>query len=206
MQERAARTRSALIQAAALEFEHRGYEGASLSRISETALTSIGGLTFHFRTKRALADSVGSACRASTARHVTEALTSPDPPMVALGSLVTTLMRRLETSVEARAAARLRRERLASGGGGRSEAHTWAPALKVLLARAHATGSLRADVAPGVAEALIVRLVEGTELSTCRRPAGTRTDCCPHAASAEQVWDLLLTAIAPPGAGAGAGA
>ncbi|MFB6517404.1 TetR family transcriptional regulator [Streptomyces sp. NPDC056401] len=200
MQERAARTRSALIQAAALEFEHRGYEGASLSRISETALTSIGGLTFHFRTKGALADSVRSACRANTARHVTEALTSPEPPMVALGSLVTALMRRLETSVEARAAARLRRERLGAGTTGHPEAHVWAPALQSLLARAHATGSLRAGVAPGVAEALIVRLVEGTELSACGLHGAAGT--CPHAPSAEQVWGLLLTAIARPGPGA----
>ncbi|MFD5146683.1 TetR family transcriptional regulator [Streptomyces sp. NPDC058401] len=199
MQERAARTRSALIQAAALEFEHRGYEGASLSRISESALTSIGGLTFHFRTKKALADSVRSASRVSTARHVNEALTSPEPPMVALGSLVTALMRRLETSVEARAAARLRRERHGSGTAGRPEAHTWAPALRFLLARAHASGNLRAGVAPGVAEALIVRLVEGTELSARGLHGGA--DGCPHAPSAEQVWDLLLTAIARPGAG-----
>jgi AcrR family transcriptional regulator len=206
MQERAARTRSALIQAAAREFEHRGFTGASLSRISESAHTSMGGLTFHFRTKEALADAVCSACWTSTARHVAEALTSPEPPMVALGDFVTALLRLVETSVEARAAARLRRERPASGTTGRPEAHAWAPALKVLLARAHAAGDLRAGVATDVAEALVVRLIDGTELSARGRHrcpgARTGTDAGPHEASAEQVWDLLRTAIARPGAGA----
>ncbi|MBT2441078.1 TetR/AcrR family transcriptional regulator [Streptomyces sp. ISL-36] len=212
MQERAARTRSALIQAAALEFEHRGYEGASLSRISESAHTSMGGLTFHFRTKEALADAVCSACRASTARHVAEALTSPEPPIVALGGLVTALVRLLETSVEARAAARLRRERPTSESTGRPEAHAWVPALKLLLARAHAAGDLRADVAPGVAEALIVRLVEGTELSARGRHrwsdegegegagvgAGAGAGARPDEPSTERVWDLLRYAIVGP--------
>ncbi|WP_051716365.1 TetR/AcrR family transcriptional regulator [Streptomyces bikiniensis] len=202
MQERAARTRSALIRAAALEFEHRGYEGTTLSRISESARTSMGGLTFHFRTKEALADSVRSACWASTAPHVAEALTSPAPPMAALGGLVTALMRLLETSVEARAAARLGRELPGSGTAGRPGAHAWLPALRTLLARAHAEGELREGVAPGTAEALVVRLLEGTELAARgrHRRTGARADAdaAPPPPSAEQVWALLRTAISGP--------
>jgi hypothetical protein len=61
-------------------------------------------------------------------------------------------------------------------------------------------------VATDVAEALVVRLIDGTELSARGRHrcpgARTGTDAGPDEASAEQVWDLLRTAIARPGAGA----
>lgn len=63
-QERAARTRDALIRSAAREFEQHGYALATLSAISAGAGVSPGALHFHFENKEAVADAV--ECEAST--------------------------------------------------------------------------------------------------------------------------------------------
>ena len=57
-QERAARTRQALIQAAAEVFAEEGFVTASLSTISRRAGVSNGALHFHFANKGMLADAV----------------------------------------------------------------------------------------------------------------------------------------------------
>ncbi|MFD9393240.1 ScbR family autoregulator-binding transcription factor [Streptomyces sp. NPDC060000] len=71
-QERAARTRRALIQAAAEVFAQEGFVPASLSAISERAGVSNGALHFHFANKRMLAEAV-EAEAAETLRRITEA-------------------------------------------------------------------------------------------------------------------------------------
>ncbi|MFJ8506875.1 TetR family transcriptional regulator [Streptomyces avermitilis] len=60
-QERAIRTRNALIESAAALFARHGYEVVSLSTISARAGVSNGALHFHFPSKAALAEAVGVA-------------------------------------------------------------------------------------------------------------------------------------------------
>ncbi|WP_285115359.1 TetR/AcrR family transcriptional regulator [Leifsonia sp. fls2-241-R2A-40a] len=50
-QERAERTRLAILDAAAAEFDERGYEGARLERIVERTGATKGAVYFHFRSK-----------------------------------------------------------------------------------------------------------------------------------------------------------
>lgn len=57
-QERATRTRTALIRSAAGEFDRRGYALAKLSTISSGAGVSPGALHFHFENKAAVAGAV----------------------------------------------------------------------------------------------------------------------------------------------------
>ncbi|WP_435973409.1 ScbR family autoregulator-binding transcription factor [Streptomyces sp. Qhu_M48] len=64
-QERATRTRDALIKSAAIEFDRHGYALAKLSAISSGAGVSPGALHFHFENKAAVAAAV--ECAASTA-------------------------------------------------------------------------------------------------------------------------------------------
>lgn len=68
-QERATRTRHALIESAAYAFDQDGYSQARLDLISQRAGVSRGALFFHFANKEALADAVESA--ASSALHAT---------------------------------------------------------------------------------------------------------------------------------------
>ncbi|MEV7347023.1 ScbR family autoregulator-binding transcription factor [Streptomyces sp. NPDC093544] len=67
-QERAARTRHALIQAAAAVFAEEGFVTASLSTISRRAGVSNGALHFHFASKNMLADAVGAEAAAAVGR------------------------------------------------------------------------------------------------------------------------------------------
>lgn len=71
-QERAARTRQALIQAAAEVFAEEGFVTASLSTISRRAGVSNGALHFHFANKGMLADAV-EAEASKAVRRITEA-------------------------------------------------------------------------------------------------------------------------------------
>ncbi|MFF5530855.1 ScbR family autoregulator-binding transcription factor [Streptomyces cinerochromogenes] len=54
-QERAARTRAALIRAASEVFAESGFAGASVSRIAERAGLTLGAVYFHFKSKEELA-------------------------------------------------------------------------------------------------------------------------------------------------------
>ncbi|MFD0367786.1 ScbR family autoregulator-binding transcription factor [Streptomyces sp. NPDC059071] len=60
-QERAIRTRNALVESAAALFDRDGFEVASLATISARAGVSSGALHFHFPSKVALADAVVAA-------------------------------------------------------------------------------------------------------------------------------------------------
>ncbi|MGW6928286.1 ScbR family autoregulator-binding transcription factor [Streptomyces sp. NPDC054950] len=71
-QERAARTRHALIRAAATVFAEEGFVTASLSTISRRAGVSNGALHFHFANKHLLAEAV-EAEAAEAVRRITEA-------------------------------------------------------------------------------------------------------------------------------------
>jgi AcrR family transcriptional regulator len=71
-QERAARTRRSLIQAAAEVFAEEGFVHASLGAISKRAGVSNGALHFHFTNKSMLAEAV-EAEAAATVRRITEA-------------------------------------------------------------------------------------------------------------------------------------
>ncbi|MFE6826191.1 ScbR family autoregulator-binding transcription factor [Streptomyces sp. NPDC057690] len=71
-QQRAARTRHALIRAAATVFAEEGFVTASLSTISRRAGVSNGALHFHFANKHLLAEAVGAEA-AEAVRRITEA-------------------------------------------------------------------------------------------------------------------------------------
>lgn len=64
-QERAERTREAIIHAAARVFEREGYEAAPLADITRCATVTKGALYFHFPSKRDLAYAVVSQARGS---------------------------------------------------------------------------------------------------------------------------------------------
>ncbi|MEU9982376.1 ScbR family autoregulator-binding transcription factor [Streptomyces sp. NPDC050856] len=57
-QERAVRTRRAILEAAAAVFDERGYEAATIAEILERAGVTKGALYFHFPSKQALAQGV----------------------------------------------------------------------------------------------------------------------------------------------------
>lgn len=103
-QERAARTRRALIQAAAETFAGEGYVPASLPLISERAGVSKGALHFHFESKDALARAVEDEAVQAVERIIDSAQQRPDVTRLELLADATRgLLSRIATDVVVRA-------------------------------------------------------------------------------------------------------
>ncbi|WP_430479034.1 TetR family transcriptional regulator [Streptomyces sp. P11-1] len=196
MQERAARTRQTVLEAAADEFAERGYEGASLQRVAWRAATSIGALTFHFRNKTALADEVRTTGRARFGRCLAELAPAADP-LRELRTLIATLARLAHEDRFVRAARRLEADPPEDVP---PLAETWLPVLRDLLDRAHGAHRLRPGVAPEDAVAMLAHLAEGAMAAQ-----GTPRDAAWDAVW-DSVWDVVLHGLAADrGEGGGGG-
>ncbi|MFD7257578.1 TetR family transcriptional regulator [Streptomyces sp. NPDC059874] len=190
-QERAARTREALLRAAATAFDHAGYEATTLARVSKAAGISIGALTFHFPSKDALADAVqergGSAVRAAADR----AGACLERPLRAAIALTVEIAGMLEGDATVRAAARLARERVDTTAGWSS---LWLPTVDRLLARA--ADELRPGADRKTVLALVTYLVTGAE-AYARGRAESPGD---QGDSAERqlagIWEVVLPGFA----------
>ncbi|MGA4966862.1 ScbR family autoregulator-binding transcription factor [Streptomyces pseudogriseolus] len=188
MQVRAARTRQALIVAAAEVFADEGYVKASLPSICKRAGVSSGALHFHFASKDALAAKVEGAavdlaqeladrCRAAAA--------------TALESLVDTtsaLMLAMASDPVVRAGFRLSGD---PSRKGRAELFEWWNAsVRELVQRARDAGELNQDVSPDDAAAVIVAATVGHETL-----AGWDEDWL-SAGRAERLWAFVLPRLA----------
>ncbi|MFC3572912.1 ScbR family autoregulator-binding transcription factor [Streptomyces yaanensis] len=160
-QERAVRTRKALIESAAELFSRDGFELVSLSAISSRAGVSNGALHFHFPSKAALAAAVRDAAAQRFGRIVSA---ERPPPQLggSLQALVDTshaLLRGLGHDVILRAGFDLAD---GAGGAGRGEDlyqrwHAW---VEVAVARSAREGLL-SDVAPRDLVATVVGATVG---------------------------------------------
>ncbi|GGT03877.1 MULTISPECIES: TetR/AcrR family transcriptional regulator [Streptomyces] len=165
-QERAIWTRRTLLRAAAREFDRHGYTGSSLAQIARSADISMGALTFHFASKRDLADSVMEEGNAAT-RALVERLSRHDgPPVQYVASLTLALVDLLERDPAVRAAARLARE----DSGTRHQWHAlWAPAVCERLQQTPPGQKPPGTDVWAIAD-MAIHLVSGIE-ATLRHPA-----------------------------------
>ncbi|MEU7553018.1 TetR/AcrR family transcriptional regulator [Streptomyces sp. NPDC044571] len=191
-QERAVRTREALVQAAAAAFDCAGYEATTLARVSNAAGISIGALTFHFRSKDELADAVQARGESALRAAADRVAVCEEVPLQSMVALTIEIARLLEEEPPVRAAARLARERV---DGAAAWCPLWLPILDRLLARA-APSELRPDADHETVLALVAYLVTGAE-TYARSRAKSPED---QGDSAEQqltrIWHLVLPAIA----------
>ncbi|MFD0361606.1 TetR family transcriptional regulator [Nocardia sp. GCM10030253] len=148
-QERARRTRAAIIRSAAVEFGKSGYAAASLNRILEGSRATKGAMYFHFDSKedlaRAVLETAVERYRASAERWLPRAdLGALD----ILHGLVDEIALRLEHDIIVQAEYRLIIEpdfyRDVQTGGGRILGR----ATRMLTVRAIEQGQLRADADP----------------------------------------------------------
>lgn len=73
-------TRGRLLEAAAVEFAQRGYEGANVNRIAQAAGFSVGTLYNHFPTKRKLMQAFIDEVAGKHVEHIlTQVKSTPDP-------------------------------------------------------------------------------------------------------------------------------
>ncbi|MFG2720188.1 ScbR family autoregulator-binding transcription factor [Streptomyces sp. NPDC048416] len=192
-QERAVRTRQALIHSAAESFEQHGYARARLAGISTHAGVSLGALHFHFENKSAVASAVEMAAATSLRRA---AWAAQRPGMNALQRLVQishALADRLHHDVVARAGLRL------SSDPGRSSQvdlrREWQVCVRQLLARAREEDLLAEHVDPTAALATILAATTGFGL------LGRKDARWVSPPSLTGFWQLVIPCLAAPALG-----
>ncbi|MDO0939366.1 TetR/AcrR family transcriptional regulator [Streptomyces sp. DG2A-72] len=189
-QQRAARTREALVQAAAAAFDCVGYEAASLAQVSKSAGISMGALTFHFPTKEQLAAAVQARGACVTRTAVEKITTEQDRPLRSAIELTLEVARLLDEDVSVRAAARLTRE---CPNAAPSWTSVWLPAVGDLLDRA-SQDELRPGADPQTILTLTAHLITGTE-NYIRRCASAPEQRESAQDQLYRVWQVVLPGI-----------
>ncbi|MBA0049637.1 TetR/AcrR family transcriptional regulator [Streptomyces sp. AJS327] len=205
-QERAERTRRALVLAAAQAFDAHGYDRTSLQSISGSARVTKGGLGFHFASKRELALAVrDSAC--ASARSALASLERGERPALQVAVDMThALVQQLHRSPVARAAVRLTQHGDLPDDETRDYCLIWRAGMDGALTRAVRQRALTQDSDPGKLAPLALALATGAELTT--RPLRSRghgtavaTACSPDVPPREWLglfWRLVLPQLATP--------
>ncbi|KUN32879.1 hypothetical protein AQJ30_36295 [Streptomyces longwoodensis] len=188
-QERAARTRQALIEAAAAVFAQEGFAAASLSTISRQAGVSNGALHFHFASKNALADAVEAQACQRLARITASVPARPGPLLQQVIDATHALMDALAADIVLRGAFALACEPTRARQG---SPHThWQRWLEDTLRRAEAHGALARGVRAADAARTLTAATVGFAVLGADDPswlARTRTTA---------LWTTLLPGLAP---------
>ncbi|MBY6361772.1 ScbR family autoregulator-binding transcription factor [Rhodococcoides corynebacterioides] len=192
-QERARRTRAAIVEAAAHEFSKRGYTAASVNTILEGSRATKGAMYFHFSSKEDLARAVLQ----TASEKYREIMSTPRPAGVDalewLHSLIVELARSFDESVVVRAEFRLIIEpefyaTMREGAGA-----IWGQTAFDLAAEAHREGLLRPDIDPRQFTRVLV-----TSLAGQRYMSDLTADETDLAALFEESLEVLLMAMASP--------
>ncbi|MEV5156283.1 ScbR family autoregulator-binding transcription factor [Streptomyces werraensis] len=161
-QERAARTRRALIRAGAEVFAREGFVSASLSAISRRAGVSSGALHFHFESKKALAEAVEGEALKEVRRIAREAAARDGRALAGLVDATHGLVNRIAEDVVVRAGFEL------SGAPGRAGGPTlrreWQQWVEQMVRRSDQEGWLAPGVSADDAAAAIVAATTGFEV------------------------------------------
>jgi AcrR family transcriptional regulator len=194
-QQRAVRTRAAILDAAARVFAHRGYEGTSFADlIAESGLTK-GAFYFHFSSKEQLA--------LETIRHkqqeLIDAMASDVPAHAAgidrLSALLRARARALERDDALWCVLRLGTE-LGSTSGPSSEysrLNEWPIELfSQLIREGQQNGTVRADLDPRATAELVYASVIGMDTLALQLSGGTDL-----AARTEHLLDVLQHGLEP---------
>ncbi|MFF9344872.1 MULTISPECIES: ScbR family autoregulator-binding transcription factor [unclassified Streptomyces] len=187
-QDRAVKTREAILHAAAEVFDIYGYSGASISKIMERAQVTQGGMYFHFKSKLGLAQAVLA--------HQQEFVHFPPTGHDGLQLLIDLnffLARELQTNVVFRASVRLAVEQGDFGMRDDTAYQEWVEQFYGLLCAARERGELL----PGVDEREFANVLVGaySGIQVFSNVASGRADLPSRLAS---MWRYLLPAIATP--------
>jgi AcrR family transcriptional regulator len=186
-QERAARTRAAIVRAAAEEFDLHGYAGTSTTKIVKRAGSTMGALYFHFASK----DDLAKAVMSEQAEDLPGLEGSAG--LQHLVDLTFALGRELQRNVLLRAGVRLAIEQGAFGVQDDTAYQLWIGNFTEELLAAQTLGELSEGVDPAVFARVLVAAYSGTQLlsqiSTGRKDIQERI---------AELWSYFLPAIATP--------
>ncbi|MFG2547772.1 ScbR family autoregulator-binding transcription factor [Streptomyces sp. NPDC048594] len=189
-QERAARTRQALVRAAAEVFATEGFAHASLTSISRRAGVSNGALHFHFESKQALARAVEEAAAAAL-EAIGRAADGSDSSLQRLVDATYALMSSLIQDAVVSAGFGL------SGGfprrsGGVDVRERWRDWVEQVLREAELEGGLADGVSAADATVAVVAATVGLERLGTGDPVWTSE------ATLMRFWNLMIPRLAAP--------
>ncbi|MER0443800.1 ScbR family autoregulator-binding transcription factor [Streptomyces sp. Edi4] len=161
MQQRAVRTREALIEAAAEQFDRDGFETTSLATVSARAGVSNGALHFHFASKAALAGAVRETA-AGRLRTITEGAPARDGALQLLIDASHALVGGLHQDVVLRAGFDLD-DGPELPGREQNLHRTWQDWVEEAFTLARGEGALAPDVSPQDAALTVMAAVTGFE-------------------------------------------
>ncbi|MFC9537071.1 ScbR family autoregulator-binding transcription factor [Streptomyces sp. NPDC056975] len=186
-QERAVKTRAALVRAAAEEFDLHGYAGTSITKIVKRAGSTMGALYFHFDSK----DDLARAVMADQASDLPELEGSSG--LQHLIDLTLALAQELQRNVLLRAGVQLAVEQGAFGLQDDAAYQLWITNFKEELIVAQALGELRDGVDPQGFARVLVGSYSGTQLLS--QISARRSDLPERIA---ELWSYFLPAVAAP--------
>ncbi|MFR9795698.1 ScbR family autoregulator-binding transcription factor [Streptomyces sp. MS06] len=186
-QERALRTRKAILVAAAEVIDESGYSGASISKIMNRAGVTQGGMYFHFKSKEALAQAVMTSQQ--------QAVSLPDGPdgLQRLVDMSFQIAAELRTNVLFRAGVRLAVEQGEFGPNDDTAYREWAERFHGQLVAAEGRGELLPDLDLWEFANVLVSAYTGTQLYS--NASSGRADLPERLVS---MWRYLLPAVATP--------
>ncbi|MFD0319195.1 ScbR family autoregulator-binding transcription factor [Streptomyces flavalbus] len=155
-QERAVKTRRAVLEAAAVVFAEHGYTAATVADILRTAGVTKGALYFHFDSKEALARGVLEV-------QMDRVLPEREIKMQEVVDLAMTVAHRLPEDPLLRAGARLSTDPVGRRQYG-SAWPLWVGELSAILGEAHRRGETLAHVVPREVAELMVGSLNGVQL------------------------------------------
>jgi AcrR family transcriptional regulator len=185
-QERAVRTRKAILQAAARVFDQRGYAAATMSEILEQAQVTKGALYFHFPTKEALA----GAIMAEQQRFAESRWPEKSPLQQAI-NLTQHVARLLQHDYVLRAAIRLVIEQGSFAVPNPAAYALWIQRLRAFLDEAREAGELRPGADVAAAAETVVGAFTGIQLMD-----QVLTDRHDLPAKIANLWRLVLPGLA----------
>ncbi|MFR9797638.1 ScbR family autoregulator-binding transcription factor [Streptomyces sp. MS06] len=188
-QERAIRTRRAILEAAGAVFDEHGYTSTTIAMVLERADVTKGALYFHFPSKEALAQAVLSE----------QVLFGTVPPreckVQEVIDMTYVVGQRLRTDSLLRGSVRLAVDQETPSGVDHGEPfRQWADRLTVLMERASAQGELLPTVRPRETVELLVGGFTGIQLMS--RAMSDRSDLGDRLSV---LWAHILPSIAVPG-------
>ncbi len=188
-QERAERTRAALIQAAAEVFAELGFAGASVMKIADRAGVTLGAVYFHFRSKEELAREIVAG---------QPALVVPAQPSQGLQRVVDVTLTwayQLVDDPMLQAGARLVWEQEHFVPSEENSHQQWAGILLADLRTAQRRREVRAGTDIEALARLLVNACTGAQMHSYVESG--RTDLPQRI---EEMWRLLLSTVATPSA------
>ena len=194
-QERAVRTKEAVVTAAAEAFAEAGFLGTSMADIFARAGVTKGALYFHFASKEELATEIVNSEEAEAAKLVQDVLAGTTPPLQKVIDITFRWAREIQLNPVVRAGVRLIIEQGTYNNPMPVPYHQWESIVLELLASAQERGELERTVdAKSMAE-FIVGAFTGAQIVS--QVVSGHDDLILRV---ERMWQLLLMGMLPQGA------